>query len=133
MEIAIICINNIDVNLKYRGGSLDTMSWNVRVHLRVLSCGILCRVVRRKSTDSSKDNFSSIYMVEGYASMKQGAIIVPTICFSTLKMEATYSTETSVDFQRNIRCYRILHNDNCENLISYAVFYYLYCTLKNRT
>jgi streptogramin lyase len=40
-------------------------------------------------------------------------------------MEATYSTETSVDFQRTTRCCipedRTLHNHRCENLRSYVL------------
>jgi hypothetical protein len=43
---------------------------------------------------------------------------------ATLKMEATCSSETSVDFQRTTRCYipedRTLHNHRCENLKSYT-------------
>jgi hypothetical protein len=42
---------------------------------------------------------------------------------STLKMEATYSPEKSVDFQRNTRRYipedSTPYNHRCENLISY--------------
>jgi hypothetical protein len=42
---------------------------------------------------------------------------------STLKMEATWSSETSVDFKLTIRCnFRIditLHNNRCENPKSY--------------
>jgi hypothetical protein len=41
---------------------------------------------------------------------------------STLKMEATCSSETSVDFQQNTQCYiledRTLHNHRCETLKS---------------
>jgi hypothetical protein len=41
----------------------------------------------------------------------------------TLEMEATYSSETSVDFQRNTQPYipedRTLHDHRCENLNSY--------------
>jgi hypothetical protein len=40
--------------------------------------------------------------------------------FSTLKMEAIFSSETSVDFQRTTRRYipedGTLHNHRCENL-----------------
>jgi hypothetical protein len=40
-------------------------------------------------------------------------------------MEATCSSETSVDFQRITRCYirkdRTLHNHRCENLKSYGL------------
>jgi hypothetical protein len=42
---------------------------------------------------------------------------------STLKAEAIYSSETSVDFQWTTRCYvpegRTLHNHRCENLKFY--------------
>jgi hypothetical protein len=44
--------------------------------------------------------------------------------YSTLKMDATCSSETSVDFQQTTRCYipedRTLHNHCCENLKSYS-------------
>jgi hypothetical protein len=47
---------------------------------------------------------------------------------STLKMEATYSSETSVDFQRTIRRYitedRTVHNHRCDNLKSCLVIKY---------
>jgi hypothetical protein len=50
--------------------------------------------------------------------------------FDTLKMEATCSTETSVDFQGTIRSYipedRTLHNDNCGNIKSNALNCVLY-------
>jgi hypothetical protein len=40
-------------------------------------------------------------------------------------MEAKFSSETLVDFQRTTRCYilkyRILYNNRCENLISYII------------
>jgi hypothetical protein len=40
--------------------------------------------------------------------------------YSTLKMEAKYSQETSVGFQRTTQCFipenRVLRNDRCENL-----------------
>jgi hypothetical protein len=43
---------------------------------------------------------------------------------STLKMEAIYSSEMSVDFQQNTRRYipehNTLHNHHCENLKSYT-------------
>jgi hypothetical protein len=42
--------------------------------------------------------------------------------FLTLKMEATFSSKTSVDFRRTTWCYipedRTLHNHCCENLKS---------------
>jgi hypothetical protein len=45
------------------------------------------------------------------------------VLFFTLKMEATYSYETSLDFQRTTRLYiledRTLHNHRCDNLKSY--------------
>jgi hypothetical protein len=44
---------------------------------------------------------------------------------STLKMEATCSSETSLNFQRATQCYTgedtILYDHLCENLISYTV------------
>jgi hypothetical protein len=43
--------------------------------------------------------------------------------FSSLEMKATYSSGTSVDFQRTARRYipkdRTLHNRSCDNLKSY--------------
>jgi hypothetical protein len=50
--------------------------------------------------------------------------LVPCSAYSvTLKMEAIYSSETSVYFQRTTWCYipedRTLHNHSCENLKSY--------------
>jgi hypothetical protein len=48
---------------------------------------------------------------------------------STLKMEVTYSSETSVDFQRTTRRYipeeRTLHNHRCENLNNVNVSPYI--------
>jgi hypothetical protein len=45
------------------------------------------------------------------------------LAFSTLNMEAIYSSETSVDTQRTTRCYipedDTLHSHSCENLKSY--------------
>jgi hypothetical protein len=42
---------------------------------------------------------------------------------TTLKMEAIYSSETSVDFQQTTRRYipedRTIHNQRCENLTSF--------------
>jgi hypothetical protein len=46
-------------------------------------------------------------------------------CSSTLMMVATYSPETSVDFQRATRRYRTLHNHRCENLKSYILWWCL--------
>jgi hypothetical protein len=62
--------------------------------------------------------------------------------FSTLKMEAIWSSETSVDFQRTARCYipedGTLQNHRCENLKSYqvdsssSVFHHSIYALKQR-
>jgi hypothetical protein len=53
-------------------------------------------LVRWKSTDVSQEHFGSILSIKEYAkqetSVKQAA--------SRVKMEAKYSSETSVDFQR---------------------------------
>jgi hypothetical protein len=52
-------------------------------------------------------------------------------CFSTLKMEATCSSEASVVIQRTTRCYipedRALHNYLCERLKSYKFVSSLLC------
>jgi hypothetical protein len=52
---------------------------------------------------------------------------------STLKMEATCSSETSVDFQRTTRPYipdnRTHHNHRCENLRSYKIHKYVIVTV----
>jgi hypothetical protein len=49
---------------------------------------------------------------------------------STLKMEATFSCEKSVDFQRTTRHYipedRTLHNHRCKNLKSYIIYSFIY-------
>jgi hypothetical protein len=46
---------------------------------------------------------------------------------STLKMKATYSSETSVDFQRTTQRYIsediTLHNHQCENISSYIKYF----------
>jgi hypothetical protein len=56
------------------------------------------------------------------------------LIFSTLKMEVTCSSETSVDTQRTTRRYipedGTLHNHRCENLKSYIIlsgFKAIYC------
>jgi hypothetical protein len=47
---------------------------------------------------------------------------------STLKMEITYSSETSISFQRTVRRYiqedRNIYNHRCENLKSYIAYLY---------
>jgi hypothetical protein len=55
-------------------------------------------------------------------------ILVSYVAYaSTLKMEATYSSETLVDFQWTTRRYIseniILHNHRCENLKSYIKYF----------
>jgi hypothetical protein len=59
-------------------------------------------------------------------SMKQVASLVRCLAYSsTMKMEATLSSEISVDFQRTTWHYfladRTLHNHCCENLKSYMI------------
>jgi hypothetical protein len=53
---------------------------------------------------------------------------------SALKLEATSSSITSVDFQRTVRRYipedRILHNYCCDSLKSYIIKIYLLCLLR---
>jgi hypothetical protein len=56
---------------------------------------------------------------------KQSFTLVSCLAYSsTLKMEATCSSETSADFQRTTRRYisedRTVHNHGCENLKSYT-------------
>jgi hypothetical protein len=57
--------------------------------------------------------------------VKAGGRPVSCSAYSALKMEAIYSSETSVDFQRTTRRYipvdSILRNHGCENLKSYVV------------
>jgi hypothetical protein len=59
--------------------------------------------------------------------MKQAAS--RAIIISTLKMEAIFSSETSVDFHRTTRRYipedRTLYNHGCENLKSYITLAYI--------
>jgi hypothetical protein len=56
---------------------------------------------------------------------------------STLKMEATCSSETLADFQWTTRCYIpddiILHNHRCEKIQSYDVFVVLLLVLNTFT
>jgi hypothetical protein len=53
--------------------------------------------------------------------------ILAELIFSTLKMEAICSSETSVDIQWTTRRYIpedcTLHNNRCENLKSYTIIY----------
>jgi hypothetical protein len=56
------------------------------------------------------------------------------LIFSTLKMEATFSSITSVDTQRTTRRYipedGTLHNHRCENIKSYTVEIYFKVLLR---
>jgi hypothetical protein len=45
---------------------------------------------------------------------------------STLKMEATFSSETSVDFQLTTQRYRTLHNHRSEDLKSYTMLHIIH-------
>jgi hypothetical protein len=56
-------------------------------------------------------------------------MLISCLAYSlTVKMEATCSSETSVDFQRTtsryIPDYKVLHNHRCENLKAYTGSYY---------
>jgi hypothetical protein len=81
-------------------------------------------VVRCNSTDVSKKYVASIVRVE--ALLATSFILFSCFAyFSTIKTEATYSSETSFDLQRTTRRYipvdRILHNHRCENFKSYII------------
>jgi hypothetical protein len=91
------------------------------------------------STDVSEEHVASILMIEEYTEqetcVKVGVnqkwlILEPvftlvscTVYSSTLKMEAIFSSETSVGFQRTTWLYipesSTLHNHSCENLKLY--------------
>jgi hypothetical protein len=91
---------------------LDT-AWGCEVDFnwRVLSHGIQRPVFCWKSTFVLEEHTVSTFRVEEEAKQE-----------TSVKKEATCSSETSVDFQRNTRRYiqgdRILHNHSCENLYS---------------
>jgi hypothetical protein len=79
---------------------------------RVSTCGIWRRVVRWVSTDAC--HVLACWFAEHIS--------------STLKMEAIYSSETSVETQRTTRRHipedDTLHNHRCENLISYTKIFF---------
>jgi hypothetical protein len=102
------------------------------VSTRVLSSGIWRRVICWKSTDVSEEYVASVFNVEEAkqeAGMKQAfacyllQVVFLQGLFSTLKMQATYSSETSVSFQRTTQRYitenRTSRNRQCENLKSH--------------
>jgi hypothetical protein len=60
-----------------------------------------CRVVRRKPTDVSERNVTQRVSSASYL-LHVGVLV--WLIYSTLMMEATYSTETSADFQRTTCC-----------------------------
>jgi hypothetical protein len=73
-------------------------------------------------------NFWEFIVTKDYIYRFNWIIITLVSCsayFSTLKMEAIYSSETSVDFQRTTRRYipedSTLHNHRSENLKSYII------------
>jgi hypothetical protein len=96
----------------------------------IVPCGLW------KSTDVQEEHIASNFRVEEYAkqetSMKSGGKqshfhTVSCLAYSsTLKMEATYSFEMSVDFQWTTLHYipedSTIHNYCCENLRSYILF-----------
>jgi hypothetical protein len=61
--------------------------------------------------------------------------VVRLVYSSTLKMEAIFSSETSLNFQRNIQRYipegSTLHNHRCENLRSYILCHFVTDSLYN--
>jgi hypothetical protein len=82
------------------------------------------------------EHIASIFRVHNNPSKKPPDLcLLPAWCWcfawlsSTLNMEATCSSETTVDFQRTTRNYipedRILHNHRCEDLKSYLLFFLL--------
>jgi hypothetical protein len=71
-----------------------------------------------------------VWCAESQTDVKSGGLLPSVFTLvscsaysSNLKTEATYSSETSVDFQRTIQHYipedSNLHNHRCENLKSY--------------
>jgi hypothetical protein len=97
------------------------------------SSGIWCRVVLWMSTDVSEEHTASIFSVEKISSLETSKQVASRIMlatcmlaepiYSTLKMEAICSSETSVKTQRTIRHhipeYYTLHNHRCEHLKFY--------------
>jgi hypothetical protein len=87
------------------------------------------RVVCWDATDVSEEHIASIFRVEENFSKNQqesrwqAPWFLAQLIFSTLKMEATYSSETSVNTQRTTRSYNpgegTLHNHRCENVKFY--------------
>jgi hypothetical protein len=61
--------------------------------------------------------------------MSNESIVLVLVWLTTLKMEATFSSETSVDFQRTTWLYipeeRTLHNHRSEPHILYFIIYFL--------
>jgi hypothetical protein len=79
-------------------------------------------VVRRNSTDVLEENVAPPLLFQGDLLGTCFMQIFWLACFSTLKMEATFLSETSVDFQRSTRGYipedRTLNKYRSENLKS---------------
>jgi hypothetical protein len=98
-------------------GTLRTLDqWKLYIQI-VLSSGIQRPVVRWKSADVLKEHVASIFV----ALLANCFVMVSFLAYtSTLRMEATYSSETLVGFQqttwRYIPQYRTLHDHCCENL-----------------
>jgi hypothetical protein len=77
-----------------------------------------------KSTDVSEEHVASIFMVERISQARNQR----ESSSLTLNMEATCSSETSVDFQTDYTALyipedKILHNHPCENLKSYKLHF----------
>jgi hypothetical protein len=107
------------------GNSLEVESTNIE-ELRELGAEYKERWCLCKETSVSKSALSNVSWVS-YREIKLFAIFFMLASLLAdswaLKIEATRSSETSVDIQRAKRCYithgRTLHNHRCENLISY--------------
>jgi hypothetical protein len=82
-----------------------------------------------KVTDVSEEHMTSIFRVKPrkIPAWKQVADRVSCSDFSTQKMDAICSSETSVDFQRRTRRYiaedSIVHNHRCESIKSYILWF----------
>jgi hypothetical protein len=93
---------------------------------RILSYGIYCHMVCWKSTDISEEHVVSIFMLD--------SCLVYSL---TLRMEATYSSKTSADFQQTMQCCiredRTLHHHHCKNPIPYIKMFSLVQSIKALT
>jgi hypothetical protein len=97
----------------------DISSWD-NVYRRVLSSGIYQPVFRRKRSPPSSGSKNKPSNKPAWKQAASRVLVSFRTYSSTLKMEATCSSETSVDFQRStpnyIRENITLHNHRFENL-----------------